>query len=81
MEVGDEETLLVVHGDLPLLSAADISALLDKQRQFRGLIIGCDSRCTGSNLMAFERSATPQFMFGANSCARHVMAAVCRLQK
>ena len=41
---GGDEPLLVLHGDLPLLTAADISAVLHCQRQLAGLVIGCDLR-------------------------------------
>ncbi len=67
-----EETLLVLHGDLPLLTAADISAVLRAQRQLAGLVIGCDLAGTGTNLLAFTRGSAPRFCFGVDSCARHL---------
>ncbi|RLA54679.1 MAG: 2-phospho-L-lactate guanylyltransferase [Gammaproteobacteria bacterium] len=71
----DEEPLLVLHGDLPLLAAADISAVLRCQRQLAGLVIACDLAGTGTNLLAFTRGSMPQFCFGVDSCARHQASA------
>jgi len=67
--------LLVLHGDLPLLSVADISAVLARQRQQGGLVIGCDRHNIGSNLLAFDQGAMQRFCFGADSCQRHRDAA------
>jgi 2-phospho-L-lactate guanylyltransferase len=72
---GQHEPLLVLHADLPLLSAADISAVLENHSEGGGLVIGCDHRGTGTNLLAFGRRAMPRFCFGADSCARHLAAA------
>lgn len=66
------EPLLVLHGDLPLLSAADISAVLDCQQQLAGLVIACDLQGTGTNLLAFDSASAPRFCFGVDSCARHL---------
>ena len=71
----DDEPLLVLHGDLPLLTAADISAVLRCQRQLAGLVIACDLAGTGTNLLAFTPGCVPQFCFGVNSCARHLASA------
>ena len=67
--------MLVLHGDLPLLSLADISAVLARQRQRGGLVIGCDRHNIGSNLLAFPQGSMQQFYFGAHSCQRHGEAA------
>jgi len=72
---GGSEPLLVLHADLPLLSAADITAVLDNQGEGGGLVIGCDHRGTGTNLLAFGRPAMPRFCFGPDSCAQHLAAA------
>ncbi|HEY6130766.1 MAG TPA: 2-phospho-L-lactate guanylyltransferase [Halioglobus sp.] len=66
-----EQPLLVLHGDLPLLTLDDISAVLAGQRESGGLIIGCDRRGTGTNLLAFNPVSMPDFCFGADSCAGH----------
>jgi 2-phospho-L-lactate guanylyltransferase len=70
-----DEPLLVLHGDLPLLAAADISAVLRCQRQLAGLVIGCDLAGVGTNLLAFTRASVPRFRFGVDSCARHLASA------
>ncbi|RLA48202.1 MAG: 2-phospho-L-lactate guanylyltransferase [Gammaproteobacteria bacterium] len=74
LALGDEP-LLVLHGDLPLLTTADISAVLHCQRQLEGLVIGCDLAGAGTNLLAFTRASAPQFCFGVDSCARHLASA------
>ena len=70
-----EEPLLVLHGDLPLLSAEDISSVLSGQRQLQGLIIGCDRQGSGTNLLAFNTAHMPRFCFGHDSCAGHMASA------
>ncbi|MEH6634535.1 MAG: 2-phospho-L-lactate guanylyltransferase [Halioglobus sp.] len=67
--------LVVLHADLPLLTEADITEVLRVQQQLAGLVIACDQRGTGTNLLAFTRDSTPQFCFGADSCARHIAVA------
>jgi 2-phospho-L-lactate/phosphoenolpyruvate guanylyltransferase len=70
-----EEPLLVLHGDLPLLTREDISAVLASQRKLRGLIIGCDRQGRGTNLLAFNAASVPHFCFGVDSCAGHMASA------
>ena len=72
---GGEAPLIVLHADLPLLGAPDISAVLDSQRKIGGLIIGCDRQGRGTNLLAFDAANIPDFCFGADSCARHLASA------
>jgi 2-phospho-L-lactate guanylyltransferase (CobY/MobA/RfbA family) len=72
---GGEEPLLVLHGDLPLLTEADISAVLASQRKLQGLIIGCDRQGRGTNLLAFDTASMPRFCFGVDSCAGHMASA------
>lgn len=69
------ESVLVLHGDLPLLNAADVSSALALQSQHGGLVIGCDRRQRGSNLLAFDRSSRPRFCFGMDSCQAHQRSA------
>lgn len=66
-----DEPLLVLHGDLPLLSAQDISAVLASQCESGGLIIGCDRQGRGTNLLAFNAASVPRFCFGVDSCEQH----------
>jgi 2-phospho-L-lactate guanylyltransferase len=65
------EPIVVLHGDLPTLTAGDISAVVEALHNERALIVGCDRHKTGTNLLAFEPASRPEFSFGADSCARH----------
>ncbi len=66
-----EESLIVLHGDLPLLTGDDISAVLVSQRTLQGLIVGCDRVGSGTNLLAFDTACLPRFCFGVDSCEGH----------
>jgi 2-phospho-L-lactate guanylyltransferase len=70
-----DDTLVVLHGDLPLLSAEDISCVLQTRQATGGLVIGCDRQRRGTNLLAFASGQLPRFCFGVDSCARHLAAA------
>jgi len=72
---GTDAALLVLHADLPLLSAADIDAALAAHGQGGGLVVGCDREGTGTNLLVFDAASTPEFCFGENSCALHCASA------
>jgi 2-phospho-L-lactate guanylyltransferase len=74
LETG-EQPLLVLHGDLPLLAGEDIDTVLARQRELGGLIIGCDRRGRGTNLLAFNAASIPKFCFGPDSCAAHAASA------
>lgn len=69
------EPLLVLHGDLPLLRAEDISAVIEALQALGGLVIAPDCQGTGTNLLAFDCGSRPRFCFGVDSCARHLAAA------
>lgn len=69
------EPLLVLHGDLPLITVEDVDAVLSKQAQIKGLVIACDRAGTGTNLLALDRQCVPEFAFGVDSCHRHEAAA------
>ena len=69
------EPLVVLHGDLPLLTGEDISLVVESQQALGGLIVGCDSKGVGTNLLAFNAASTPRFCFGADSCAAHIASA------
>lgn len=71
LDLDDNESLLVLHGDLPLLTARDVSAALELHAQDSGLVIGCDRHGQGTNLMVFAGAATPEFRFGEGSCKAH----------
>jgi 2-phospho-L-lactate guanylyltransferase len=72
------EPLLLVHADLPMLSAGDITAVLTARREAAGLVVGCDRHGTGTNLLCFDALSAPTFCFGADSCPRHLAAARSR---
>jgi FO synthase len=72
----DSGQLLVLHADLPLLSAADVTAALALQRLNGGVIVGCDRHDAGTNLLGFEASQMPEFRFGQGSCRAHSDAAM-----
>ena len=69
------EPLVVLHGDLPLLTGEDISHVVESQQALGGLIVGCDSKGVGTNLLAFNAASTPRFCFRTDSCAGHVAGA------
>jgi 2-phospho-L-lactate/phosphoenolpyruvate guanylyltransferase len=65
------ESLLVIHGDLPLTSAPDISALLDAAES-SGAAIAPDRHGQGTNALALrDRPPGFAFAFGPNSFALH----------
>lgn len=65
------EPTIILHGDMPLLSVADLDQVLRMTAQSGGLVIGCDRFSKGTNLLAFEPGARPRFAFGTNSCDKH----------
>ncbi len=71
-------SVLVLHADLPLLTAADISAVLSAARDGSKLVIGSDRHGVGTNLLCFGGATAPTFSFGENSCERHLAAARAR---
>jgi FO synthase len=71
LDHGPDDTLLVLHGDLPLLTGRDISAALAARERSGGLVIGCDRHGLGTNLLLFSGAATPVFSFGEGSCDAH----------
>lgn len=68
-----ENDVLVVHGDLPLLSAADLTTFLQAHRGGgkTAVTIAPDRRGTGTNLLAWR--GLPDFVacYGDNSFPRH----------
>lgn len=65
--------ILVAHGDLPLLSAQDISTLLHCHRSADqcAVTIAPDRRGIGTNLMAWRPLEKLQAQYGTDSFARH----------
>jgi 2-phospho-L-lactate guanylyltransferase len=69
------EALVILHGDLPLLRAEDITAVVREHRAGGELLIGCDRAGRGTNLLVLDRATLPGFHFGEGSCALHLAAA------
>jgi 2-phospho-L-lactate guanylyltransferase len=69
------ETLAVLHGDLPNLSAADIHALADAVATPAGVAIAPDRAGTGTNALAQCPAGAVPFRFGIGSFAAHREAA------
>ena len=62
--------VVVLHGDLPALTAPDLDKALALAAD-TDLVIGSDRAGTGTNLLVFRHERPPSFHFGANSCTRH----------
>jgi 2-phospho-L-lactate guanylyltransferase len=67
------ETLIVLHGDLPNLSATDIETLLDglPANGGPGVAIAPDRAGTGTNALALRPPGVIGFRFGVGSFAAH----------
>lgn len=66
------DEILVVLGDLPLLRAIEIDALLERPE---AVVLACDRAGKGSNMLLLRSPATLPFRFGPDSCARHLAEA------
>ena len=66
--------LLVIHADLPLVVAADISALLSAA-EAAGCAIAPDRHGAGTNALALHDQRAFSFGFGPGSFARHARQA------
>lgn len=69
------ETLVVLHGDLPNLSADDIAALLAAVPEPGGVAIAPDRAEGGTNGLALRPPDAIAFRFGVGSLAAHHAAA------
>lgn len=72
------EALLIVLGDLPLLSRADVDALLDLADRPGVAIFAPDRHGAGTNALLLRPPDALPFAFGAGSLARHRAAAEAR---
>lgn len=65
--------MLIIHGDLPLLTVADVEALI-KAAEAGRLAIAPDAHGTGTNALAIPQPLVRDFAFafGLNSCALHI---------
>lgn len=69
------DELLVLHADLPLVSAADIDAVVESGRR-GGFALGTDCAGRGTNALFLKSGAAFRFQFGADSRARHLEEAM-----
>jgi 2-phospho-L-lactate guanylyltransferase len=67
------DDLLIVHGDLPLLSQDDIAAMIDGA-QATGVALAPDRVGEGTNAVALHAQAPLPFAFGSGSFASHMAA-------
>lgn len=63
--------VLIVHADLPLLGADDVTALI-AAAQVAGAAIATDRHGTGTNALAMRAAACVGFAFGPDSLALHL---------
>jgi 2-phospho-L-lactate/phosphoenolpyruvate guanylyltransferase len=66
------QRILILLPDLPLLSVADVEAMLEDSD--RGCSIAADRAGTGTNALAFQNATNFTFAFGPNSFIAHVQA-------
>jgi 2-phospho-L-lactate guanylyltransferase len=71
----DADAMLVLHADLPLIEASDITAILGSLRAGSDLVLVPDAAERGTNAVGLWLSAALPFLFGAESFARHCAAA------
>jgi 2-phospho-L-lactate guanylyltransferase len=65
-----ERALLVIHGDVPLIGADDIKAMV-RGAESCGHALAPDRHDVGTNAVALMSGAVLPFAFGAHSLARH----------
>jgi len=66
------ETLVVLHGDLPNLGAADVAALFSALGEGRGVAIAPDRAGSGTNGLALRPPDAIGFRFGVGSFDAHL---------
>jgi len=70
--------LLVVLGDLPLLTAAEVAGLVAQAGPAPGVVLAPDRHGTGSNALLLTPPGAIPFRFGRDSAAAHMAAAAAR---
>lgn len=70
-------SVMVVHGDLPMLTPGDVASLLDSHAALQepSVTIATDRHRSGSNCVLASPAATFEFCFGEDSLARHLEVA------
>lgn len=71
------DELMVVHGDLPLISTAEVDCLVRTHRGLRApaLTIAPDQRRRGSNCLLCSQASQLRYGYGSGSFARHAAQA------
>lgn len=73
------DVIAVVHGDLPLLTAAELDQLLaDRARPGVDVVIAPDRRRDGTNVLVTAAATRPAFRYGPGSCLAHRREAQAR---
>lgn len=72
--------VMVVHGDLPLLSAAELDIVIRRHSELlgsapSGLSIVTDRHLRGSNILVCDPARPPVLAYGKDSCALHLAEA------
>ena len=68
----DNDDIMILHGDLPLLTRQDITFTLERLSQGDELVLGPDRLDEGTNLLAFRSGLRPEFSFGPKSLKAHL---------
>ena len=70
------ESIMIVHSDIPLLTAQDVSCLLAAfRRPGVDVVLSPDRADGGTNILLFGAGELPAFHYGPGSCAAHRAAA------
>jgi len=77
LERQDWQALLVMLPDLPLVTAADVTALAELSRPDTA-VIAPDRHGSGTNALLLQPADGLSFAFGAHSLQRHIVAAQAR---
>jgi 2-phospho-L-lactate guanylyltransferase len=77
LEAKGATELLIIHGDLPLVDAGAISAMLAKARSLEsaGVVVAPDIHGTGTNCLWLSPATGIDFAYGENSCQHHKLLA------
>lgn len=67
--------LLVVPGDVPLITPGDVAAMGALLRDEADVALAADAEGSGTNALGLRREARLPFRFGENSAARHAAEA------
>ncbi len=72
------EAMLVVPGDVPLITPADVRTLVTFLAHGADLALAPDAAGHGTNALSLRRAAAIPFRFGHESAARHLAEAAAR---